>query len=107
MISSRRAVPGGSKPRATSIASKSLRPAWPPILASLTSASKRSNYRWGARLNLPDRGSVGMGSMDFKSIQKDYPEPLSIKLEKENPDITRSDEYFGERMIHILKKFAW
>lgn len=33
-------------------------------------------------------------------IQADYPEPLTIKLERERPGYTRTDEYFAERILN-------
>ena len=34
------------------------------------------------------------------TIQADYPESLSMQIEKERPGYTRSDEYFGERILN-------
>jgi len=34
------------------------------------------------------------------SIQKDYPPNLTVKLEKERPGWTRTDEYLGERVLN-------
>ena len=36
----------------------------------------------------------------LEKIQRDYPENLTIRLERERPGYTRSDEYFGERMLN-------
>ena len=33
-------------------------------------------------------------------IQADYPEPLSMRVERERPGHSRSDEYFGERILN-------
>lgn len=33
-------------------------------------------------------------------VQRDYPDNLTIRLERERPGYTRSDEYFGERMLN-------
>ena len=33
-------------------------------------------------------------------IQRDYPENLTIRLERESPGSTRSDEFFGERLLN-------
>jgi len=48
---------------------------------------------------------IGINKLDssrptIQTIQNDYPESLTVQLEKENPGITRSDEYFGERMMN-------
>ena len=41
----------------------------------------------------PDKPSL-------QDIQKDYADCLTLKLEREQPGYTRSDEYFGERMLN-------
>lgn len=33
-------------------------------------------------------------------IQRDYPESVTVRLERERPGYTRTDEYFGERMLN-------
>jgi len=36
----------------------------------------------------------------IEKIQRDYPENLTMRLERERPGYTRSDEYFGERLLN-------
>ena len=38
--------------------------------------------------------------LSIEEIQKDYPENLTIAMEEFKPGITRSDEWFGERMVN-------
>lgn len=47
---------------------------------------------------LKNRFDKSQPSLD--KIQKDYPENLTVRLERENPGCTRTDEYFGERMLN-------
>jgi hypothetical protein len=39
-------------------------------------------------------------SPTLQQVQHDYPENLTIQLERETPGSTRSDEYFGERILN-------
>lgn len=45
-----------------------------------------------------NRGNPNGSSYD--EIQKSFPETLTIILERENPGYTRSDEFFGDRMLN-------
>ena len=36
----------------------------------------------------------------LETIQEDYPESLTLHLEKETPGCTRGDEYFGQRLLN-------
>lgn len=38
--------------------------------------------------------------LTIEDIQKDYPENLTVAMEKIKPGITRSDQWFGDRMIN-------
>ena len=42
----------------------------------------------------------GAGRLTIPKIQEDYPENLTVCMEKKQPGITRSDEWFGERMMN-------
>lgn len=43
---------------------------------------------------------LGIRSWNIDSIQKDYPENRTIKLERENPGSSRSDAFFGDMILN-------
>jgi len=47
------------------------------------------------------------GTINMKSINDDYPVNLTRYLEKEYPGFTRSDEYFGSRMMNGMNRGAF
>lgn len=60
------------------------------VVAPLELAKQKHFLEYRLNKNLPS----------LEQIQKDYPENLSMRLEREHPGYTRSDEYFGERMLN-------
>lgn len=44
------------------------------------------------------------GVLSIEEIQSDYPENLTVCIEKKMPGYTRSDEWFGERMMNGMNK---
>lgn len=46
-------------------------------------------------------------SIDHETIQADYPENLTVCIEKKLPGYTRSDEWFGIRMMNGMNKAAF
>ncbi|NBB88189.1 MAG: hypothetical protein GVX96_00175 [Bacteroidetes bacterium] len=44
------------------------------------------------------------GVLTREKIQEDYPENLTVCIEKKMPGYTRSDEWFGERMMNGMNK---
>jgi CRP-like cAMP-binding protein len=52
------------------------------------------------RRHLLEMRMTGGSGPSLDKVQRDYPENLTIRLERERPGYTRSDEYFGERMLN-------
>jgi len=46
------------------------------------------------------QSKLGRSGPTLEQIQRDYPENLTRRLERERPGYTRTDEYFGERMLN-------
>ncbi len=40
------------------------------------------------------------GALDLLAIQKDYPDSLTVRMERESPGSTRTDEWFGLRFMN-------
>jgi Lipoxygenase len=61
----------------------------------------QSVAKYGKTMNeLIQRNRLNPNEPSYEEIQNSFPETLTTILEKQNPGYTRSDEFFGERMLN-------